>query len=39
MDDYLARHNQMTGSNTGNDLISYAQMLSAPEANAGEDGQ
>jgi hypothetical protein len=22
----------MTGSNTGNDLISYAQMLSAPEA-------
>ncbi|WP_395770545.1 sigma-E factor negative regulatory protein [Arenimonas sp.] len=39
MDDYLVRHNQMTGSNTGNDLISYAQMLSAPEANAGEDGQ
>ena len=39
MDDYLARHNQMTGSNTGNDLISYAQMLSAPEANVGEDGQ
>jgi anti-sigma factor RsiW len=39
MDDYLARHNQMTGSNTGNDLISYAQMLSAPEANADEEGQ
>jgi len=39
MNDYLARHNQMTGSNTGNDLISYAQMLSAPEANSGEDGQ
>jgi hypothetical protein len=42
MDDYLARHNQMTGSNTGNDLISYAQMLSAPEAEAmgtGEGGQ
>lgn len=39
MDDYLARHNRMTGSNTGNDLISYAQMLSAPEADAGEDGQ
>jgi len=39
MDDYLARHNQMTGSNTGNDLISYAQLLSAPEADASEDGQ
>jgi negative regulator of sigma E activity len=39
MDDYLARHNQMTGINTGNDLISYAQLLSAPEADASEDGQ
>jgi anti-sigma factor RsiW len=39
MDDYLVRHNQMTGSNTGNDLISYAQMLSSPEADTSEDGQ
>ena len=42
LDDYLARHNQMTGSNTGNDLISYAQMLSAPQAgteDGGKDGQ
>ncbi|WP_297798727.1 sigma-E factor negative regulatory protein [Arenimonas sp. GDDSR-1] len=42
LDGYLARHNQMTGSNTGNDLISYAQMLSAPQTGAedgGKDGQ
>lgn len=42
LDDYLVRHNQMTGNNTGNDLISYAQMLSAPPAGAedsGKDGQ
>lgn len=38
MDDYLARHNQMTGNNTGNDLISYAQMLSAPEAVSADAG-
>jgi|694.fasta_scaffold131755_1 anti-sigma factor RsiW len=36
IDDYLARHNQMTGSNTGNDLISYAQMLSVPEVEVTE---
>lgn len=31
LDDYLVRHNQMSG-NAGNDLISYADLLSEPEA-------
>lgn len=30
LDDYLVRHNQMSG-NAGNDLISYAELLSEPE--------
>lgn len=31
LDDYLVRHNQMSG-NAGNDLISYADLLSEPDA-------
>ncbi len=31
LDGYLVRHNQMTGS-TGSDLISYAELLSEPDA-------
>jgi hypothetical protein len=30
MDEYLARHNQMIGSNANNGLISYAQILTEP---------
>jgi len=37
MEDYLVRHNQMSGAN-GNDLISYAQMLTEP-APASEEAQ
>jgi anti-sigma factor RsiW len=35
MDDYLARHNQMTDAAAGSDLITYAQWVSEPEL-AGE---
>ncbi len=31
MDDYLARHNQMTDAAAGSDLITYAQWVSEPE--------
>lgn len=41
MDEYLARHNQMIGSNANNGLISYAQILTeeteVPAEQAGKD--
>jgi negative regulator of sigma E activity len=41
MDEYLARHNQMIGSNANNGLISYAQILTEttefPVEHAGQD--
>ena len=43
MDEYLARHNQMIGSNANNGLISYAQILSeqteVPSEQAGQVSQ
>ena len=43
MDEYLARHNQMIGSNANNGLISYAQILSeqteVPAEHAGQVSQ